>query len=164
MWLFYLYSSRFPTDDPLYDPWYLIVLRFFGAIHLLLALWMVIEYFLTNWPHFKVHYLFYRAMWIIAILDNSIHNKLIAMLFLMQGLCIQTDAKFGSILSQNGFFWWNHFSKESREDYNSKTLSPWCQSALLECHLGAGILGLFCSVTVLVWVLVLYLCPPHCGQ
>ena len=41
-----------------------VTLFLLGAIHLLLALWMVIEYFLTNLPHFKLPTIFFKAMYV----------------------------------------------------------------------------------------------------
>ena len=48
-------SNRAFPESPHHDSWYLIVLRLFGAVHILLAMWMVVEYFLNNFPHFRIH-------------------------------------------------------------------------------------------------------------
>ncbi|XP_019861438.1 PREDICTED: uncharacterized protein LOC100634093 isoform X2 [Amphimedon queenslandica] len=51
-------NRPFLPDFPL---WFTIVFYVLGAGHLLLALWIVVEYFIINWPHFKLPTFAYNA-------------------------------------------------------------------------------------------------------
>ena len=42
--------------------WLRYPLYILGAAHLFLAVWMVVEYFLTNFPHFNLPEIFYKLM------------------------------------------------------------------------------------------------------
>lgn len=39
-----------------------ILLYVGGGIHLVMTLWFVLEYFVTNWPNFKLPKLYYRIL------------------------------------------------------------------------------------------------------
>ena len=63
--IFCTYSDehRIPTKPEL-GGWFMPTLVTLGTIHLLLALWMVVEYFLTNLPHFKLPTIFFKSMYV----------------------------------------------------------------------------------------------------
>ena len=44
--------------DGAYPP----VLYTFGSIHLILSIWMVLEYFIVNWPNFRLPSFFYSVL------------------------------------------------------------------------------------------------------
>ena len=44
------------------DGAYPVVLYTFGSIHLILSIWMVLEYFIINWPNFRLPSLFYSVI------------------------------------------------------------------------------------------------------
>lgn len=44
--------------DGAYQP----VLYTFGSIHLILSIWMVLEYFIINWPNFRLPSFFYSVL------------------------------------------------------------------------------------------------------
>ena len=41
---------------------YRLVLYAFGSVHLVLSIWMALEYFVVNWPHFKLPSVFYSIV------------------------------------------------------------------------------------------------------
>ena len=64
-------KTRHPFSEPLvqYDQTSLrigktaipiYVLYAYGIVHLILSLWMVLEYFVVNWPNFRLPKFYYR--------------------------------------------------------------------------------------------------------
>ncbi len=58
--------SVFKPDAPF---WFIPILFYIlGPIHLIMTIVIVIEYFLINWPHFKLPQFFYTT-WLVKIID-----------------------------------------------------------------------------------------------
>ncbi len=55
--------------------WLADFLYAFGAIHLILSLWMVIEYYAVNWPHFSPH------GWANALIPTFVQNAVYVALY-----------------------------------------------------------------------------------
>ena len=71
--------SHFSPFRPVFPHWFIAVFFVLGAIHLFLSLWIVVEYFVINWPHFRLpgfcYTLRYPVNIIIIIIITFVFNR-----------------------------------------------------------------------------------------
>lgn len=143
-------NSTTPRPDVLYEPdysWLKIPLYIIGPVHLILAIWMIVEYFLINLPHFRLPEFVHTLLWVV----------------------------YSNLIRQSDALWWSNAlyfmyaciqRKTWIEDscWLSKADSTGCEHIWAEHHLGAAVSDLLAVVASVSGLLLLYMYATHSVQ